>query len=231
MKNAESGFTLVETIVGAAVAFFVIWTLVAIANRSVTAAAHLHAMMSGENAAARLTERLGSESASAWAVWVPGRDVVGDNDADGHEVDLFAEDGAHRAHAWAYRYDAQTHLLTRYAYAPGVPAQPGEIMGYFDSFRAVMGDPGALGDPSNRDWYDPLLAGVSAPLVHYAFASMPSAQGGNGLVNVSLSASGVEQSIIITGAAAPTTFTIVLPYTPAPIPATPTPGPLPTLTP
>jgi len=230
MKTSERAFTLAEVLVGAAVAFFILWCLVVAVNRYAASAASLNQRLTAMNAMGRLTERLSSESASAWAVFVPPNDVLGQNNGDGHELDFFAEDGSHRPYAWAYRYDALAKTLTRYAYAPGVAPQAGEIIGNFDAFVAQAADVTALANPSDPA-YDALFSHATASSVRYTFAAMPPAVGGNGIVRVSVAADGVTQTDILASGTAPTSFTIVETYTPAPLATTPTPGPLPTLTP
>ena len=221
---------MAEVTMGAAVAFFVIWLLVGMADRYATSAAAMNLTMNARNAAARLEERLSSEASSSWAVFVPQTDVLGFDDSDGHEVDFFSEDGSHRPYAWAYRFDAKTKTVTRYSYAPGVGPQSGETLGPFDGFTANEADASNVASPASA-LYDPLFANVSVPTVRYTFAAMPSAQGGNGIVELAVSARGVNEKIILASAAAPTSFTVVLTYTPAPPPSTGTPAPLPSLTP
>ncbi len=225
--RGQKGFTLVEVTVGAAIAFFVIWLLVAMANRYVQTAARLNSKLSSQTSAARLVERWASESASAWAVFVPRADVLGRDNGDGHELDFFTEDGSHRTFAWAYLYDASTKTISRYAYAPGIVAQPGETWGNVDSFVATSANADGVSDASSAA-YDPLFARVAVSNVNYAFADMPGATGGNRITHVSLDANGMPFAAELSSATAPTTFTIVLKYTPPPAIATPTPTPLPT---
>ncbi len=224
MNRSQRGFATIELLVSAAIAFFLIWGLIAVANRCAAWAASENATLAGQSAAATLAERLGSEADSSWAVFVPTNDVLGASNGDGHEVDFFTEDGAHRPFAWAYRYDAASRLVTRYSYAPGIGAQAGESAGPFDSFAAV-----AVAAPSITA--DRLFAGASVPGVQYHFDTMPEAIGGNGLVHVAIRARGIVENEMLASATAPTSFTVVLNYTPAPPPATPTPGAIPTLTP
>jgi hypothetical protein len=64
--------------------------------------------------------------------------------------------------------------------------------------------------------------------VQYSFAAMPSAIGGNRLVVVQIVASGVNRSVLLASEDAPTTFTVVVDYTPSPAPVvTPTLTPVP----
>jgi type II secretory pathway pseudopilin PulG len=211
----ERGFTLIETVVGAAIAAFVVWGLVAATDRYATASALLNARLNAQASADRLLERMSAEAASSWAVFVPQNDVLGNANADGHELDFFTEDASHRAYAWAYLYDAGSKNLTRYAYAPNAAPVAGDLVGTFDAFSAQSIDVWALGDSSSVA-YDPLFAHSAASIVHYTFAAMPGAVGGNPLVRVHLVGSGVDVTEMLASGTAPTKFTVTIPYTPSP---------------
>lgn len=230
MRRSECGFTLIEVVVGAAIAAVVTFALVATALHAAKGAAILNSRLVAQSNAANLAERLTAESASAWAVFVPPTDVRGGANADGHELDFFAEDGAHRPYAWAYRYDATSKMLCRYSYAPGVPAVAGELFGPFDAFSAASADASAVSQPGSAV-YDPLFANLTVPDVDYASTEMPGALGGNRMTRIKIAAHGVDFERTLASATAPTTFTIRLTYTPAPPTQTPTPSPLPTFTP
>jgi len=221
----ERGFTLIEILVGAAIAFFVMWGLVAFAARSAAWTQASNQRLNASANAGRLLERLSSEAASAWAVYVPSTDVLGANNADGHEVDFFSEDGAHRIYRWAYRFDATSKTLTRYALGANGPLA-GDALGDIDAFSASAQSVRALGSPSSPA-YDPLFATASAPDVPFSFAAVPNALGGNRLVAITLVASGVDRNVVLASEDAPTAFTVVVNYTPSPSPAvTPTVTPL-----
>ncbi len=230
MRHAERGFTLVETLIATAIAAVTIGGLVLLAAHLTSLAARLHARADAQMRADRLNERLASEAAGAWAVFVPPADVLGIANGDGHELDFFAEDALHRPYAWAYRYDTTRGTLARYAYAPGEPPIQTEALGAFDAFVA-RGPfaPSALGDPTSGA-YDPLFAGASVPFVAHAFAQMPNATGGNAFVVVRVRAAGVDRNETLASATAPTTFTVLVSYTPSPAPAQTAAQPLPTLT-
>ena len=230
MSERERAFTVVEVLFAAAIASFVIFGLVAIAARTSASAALLNDRLVAQRAASRLSERLASESGAAWAVFVPPTDVLGAGNADGHEVDFIAEDATRAPYAWAYRFDAAAKTLTRYAYAPGEAAQAGEVVGKFDAFAATMHDASDVAAPANP-LYDPLFANATVQNVRYDLGILAGADGGNGVIDIAFRAHGVAERVAVASGTAPTSFTIVLPYTPPPSTATPTPGPLPTLTP
>lgn len=218
----ERGFTTIELIVGAAIAAFALFVALAAARQLAGVAAHADARVRQTAAADRLIERLVAEAASAWAVYVPPTDAYGRPNSDGHDVAFFSEDGAHRAYAWAYDFDVATGMATRVAFAPGTAPAAGERIGPFSTFAASSADVTALGDP--------LFAQATAPVVHYAFAAMPGAVGGNGVVSLHVASASVDRTVVLASATAPTTFTVVVNYTPPPVVFTATPSPLPVAT-
>lgn len=216
----EAGFTLIETMVGAAIGAVLLWGLVAFANRMVFWAQSGNARVNAVADTDRLIERMSSEAASSWAVYVPATDVLGASNGNGHEIDFFTEDGAHRTYAWAYNFDAATKTVTRYAIGPGNTAVAGDTLGSIDALSATALTVAQLGT------FDRLFASASASDVPFAFAAMPGATGGNRLVAVQLAASGVNRSVVLASADAPTAFTVIVTYTPSPAPvvtATPVP--------
>jgi Tfp pilus assembly protein PilV len=216
----EAGFTLIETVVAAAIGVVVLWATLVFADRMVLWSASANQRVGAVAAADRLIERMSSEASSAMAVYVPAIDALGASNSDGHEVDFFTEDGAHRTYSWAYNFAGGTRTITRYALNPGSAATAGDTLTDIDSFSASALTVGQLGS------YDPLFAGASASDVPYTFAAMPGAIGGNRLVAVQITASGVDRSVLLASADAPTAFTVVVTYTASPAPvATATPVP------
>lgn len=225
--DRQAGFTLIETLLGAAIAVVMVWALVAMANRLVASAAAANLRLRAGANAARLIERLSSEAASSLAVYVPATDALGQSNGDGHEVDFFAQDGAHRTYGWAYTFNRKAQTLTRYALTGGSTPVAGDALDGIDAFSATAASVTQLETPSSPA-YDPLFAGTNAPDVPYTFAAMPNAVGGNRLVVVQLVASGVNRSVLLASDDAPTAFTVVVDYTPSPAPVvTATPSPVP----
>ncbi len=223
----QAGFTLIETLVGAAIAVIMIGGLVVLVDRMVVWANAANLRVNGSANAARLIERLSSDAAGAWAVFVPSTDILGQSNTDGHEIDFFSEDGAHRVYAWAYTFDASTKSVTRYAIVSGGAPVAGDVIGDIDSLRATPASVSGLSSSASAA-YDPLFASASATDVPYTFSAMPSAIGGNRLVAVQLVASGVTRDVALASEDAPTTFTVVVNYTPSPAPVvTPSPSPVP----
>jgi Tfp pilus assembly protein PilV len=219
MERCERGFTLVETLIGATIAVFLIWGVLVLADRYAAASSELDARLTAQTSADRFVERLSSEAASAWAVFVPQNDIFGNANGDGHEIDFFTEDGSHRPYSWAYAFGAKTKTLTRYTYASNAAPVAGEVVGTLDAFSATAVDVTALADSASAA-YDPLFASSIAPVVRYAFAAMPSASGGDGLVRVHLAANGVDRTELLASGTAPTSFTVTIAYTPSPVPQT-----------
>ncbi|MGC2131484.1 MAG: type II secretion system protein [Candidatus Aquilonibacter sp.] len=220
----QAGFTLIETLIGAAIAAAMLWGLLVLADRIVAWGNAANHRVNASANAGRLIERLSSEAAGAWAVFVPATDVLGQSNADGHEVDFFSEDGAHRDYAWAYTFNATTASLTRYAIVSGGEPLAGDVIAGIDTFSATPATVSSLRSPSSAA-YDPLFASASATDVPYAFSAMPSAIGGNRLVAVHIVASGVSRNVVLASEDAPTAFTVLVNYTPSPAPvASPTPA-------
>ncbi|MGB6987045.1 MAG: hypothetical protein WBD74_13825 [Candidatus Aquilonibacter sp.] len=216
----QAGFTLIETVIGAAIGVTIVWCVLAFADRMVFWSASANARLNAVANAERLIERMSAEASSSMAVYVPATDALGASNSDGHEVDVFTEDGAHRTYRWAYNFAAGTKTVTRYTLGPGNVATAGDTLAGIDNFSASPLTASQLGA------YDPLFAGANASDVPYTFAAMPGALGGNRLVAVQITASGVNRSVLLASADAPTAFTVVVTYTASPVPlATATPVP------
>jgi hypothetical protein len=212
---------LIEVLVAAAVAFILTWLLVRLAGQTIFAAAHLDARLNGRSATDRLAERLESDAAGAWSIFVPANDVFGASNADAHELDFTTQDASHRTYWWAYAYAAASQQVTVYAYTPGSTPVPGDVFGGITGFGAESHPVTDIADP-NSDVYDALLAGASVTPVDFDFGwNQSAATGGNRLTRVQLEAPGVDRTVLLSSATAPTHFTVVVDYTSPP--ATPTP--------
>jgi len=128
---------LVEIVVGAAITAFVLWGLVAFANRMVATAASLNGRLNAIASADRLVERLATDAASAWNVSAPSPS----------EIDFFSEDGSHRPYQWSYRFDSTLQTVTR---------SSGEVFSAIGGFTASNADVTDLANPTAVA-YDPLL--------------------------------------------------------------------------
>jgi hypothetical protein len=215
--EAQRGFTLAETLVAAAIAFVIGWQLLGLAHVLVLGASHLDARLRAHSAADRLEERLTGDAGVAWSVFVPRRDVFGSPNADGHELDFVTEDAAHRTFWRAYGYDAAARRVTSYAYAPGGVPEAGETYDGIAAFAARAHPITDLFRPGN-EVYDPLFAGSAVGPIVVPFGWSSAAAGGNGLVRVRLRGGGVARDALLAAGTAPTRFTVVVEYTPAPSP-------------
>ena len=227
VAQRERGFSLIEVLVCGAVAAIAMTLLVMLAHHVVHATQHLARRLRATSATQALLDRLQSDAASAWAVWVPAADVLGDDNRDGHELDFFAEDASHRAYAWAYRFDTASGAVTRYAYATGVAPVAGLTYEPIDAFVASTSAANAIADPAAAV-YDPLFAAVHVTAYAYDFGTPFGAIGGNAVTHIRILASGNDADALLASATAPSHFTVVVSYTPSPAPlGTPTPTPLP----
>lgn len=205
----QAGFTLIETLIGAAIGALLVWGVLVFAGRMVAWGNAANQRVNAVAGADRLVERMSSEAASSMAVYVPATDALGASNTDGHEVDFFTEDGAHRTYGWAYTFSSAAKTVTRYTLNPGNAATAGDTLAQIDTFSASALLVTQLAS------YDPLFAGAST-------SDVP----GNRLVAVQITASGVNRSVLLASADAPTAFTVVVTYTASPAPiATPTPVP------
>jgi hypothetical protein len=212
---------LFEVLIAAAIGFVLTWLLVRLASQTIFAAAHLDARLTGRSATDRLAERLESDAAGAWSIFVPDNDVFGANNADAHELDFTTQDASHNTYWWAYNYSATSARVTNYAYAPGTPPIPGDV---FDGITGFGAESHPVTDLSNAnsDIYDALFAGATVTPVDFDFGwSQSAANGGNSLTRVQLEAAGVDRTILLSSATAPTHFTVVVEYTSPPATATP----------
>jgi type II secretory pathway pseudopilin PulG len=200
--EAQRGFSLIELLVAAAIAFVIGWQLLALTHTTILGADRLDARLRAQGAVDRLEERLAGDAATAWSVFVPPRALDGTNNSDGHEIDFVTEDAAHRSFWWAYSYDAAAARVTNYAYVPGGARVAGETYEGVTVFAAGVHPISDLRRPQSEA-YDPLFANATVTPVAVPFGWNPQAVGGNHLVIV------------------PSRFTIVVDYTPAPVTPTP----------
>jgi len=213
--DAERGFTLVEVVVSTAIAAILAVALLSLVHVAVIASASTNARVLARGSTDRLAGQLETDALGAWSVFVPADDVLGASNSDGHELDFVSEDGSHRQVWWAYAYDAAAQNVTRYAYAPGTPARPGDVFEGIAGFSARTFAVTAVGDSSSAI-YDPLFAGAVVTPVEFDYGLGGNATGGNHLVRVRLFAAGVNHELLLASGTAPTHYTEVLEYTPPP---------------
>jgi hypothetical protein len=209
---------LVETLIAAVIAFWLLWALVAGVDSMASTANRLDARVAGRTSVDRALDRFASDAASAWSIFVPANDVLGDANNDGHEFDLASEDASHHRYWWAYRFDAASSQIVRYAYVPGSTPVAGDVFGGITELTATAHPITDL-TAAGSGIADPLFAGATLTPVSITLPSGMVA--GNGLVNVTIAAAGTTRSILLATATAPTHVTVEIPYTPAPPAPTP----------
>jgi type II secretory pathway pseudopilin PulG len=218
--TSQRGFSLAEVLVASAIAFTLGALLIWLVHATVASAAHLDDRLNASAALDRLQDRLSADASTAWSVFVPARDAFGNANADGHEFDVVTEDASHRSYWRAYGFDARTSRVTVYSYAPGVPPAAGDAYAGIASFAAETHAVSDLANPSS-DAYDALFASDTLTPVDMPFEWGGAAVGGNHLVRLHLTATGIDRTLMLASGTAPSHFTVVVDYTPPP--ATPTP--------
>ena len=221
--------TLIEVMVATAAGLVVLVAVVAIVSGMVSGAAKADAKVQSHAAVDGLAERLESEAAGAWAVYVPATDATGADNSDGHAVAFYAQDGSHKTYGWQYVFDAQSGDVTRYAYDPAnivATAQNTETIPGITAFSAQAATANDVVGNSRSTAYDPLFAGATVTAATVVYPQGP--PGGNGVVAVSIGApNGDASTLRLASGTAPSSFTVVVTFTPSPAPAAPptaTPG-------
>ncbi|MDQ2681120.1 MAG: prepilin-type N-terminal cleavage/methylation domain-containing protein, partial [Candidatus Eremiobacteraeota bacterium] len=224
VRKVQAGFSLIEVLIAAALFIVVSITMLSALRASAHWMQKLAVRGTQEAAVAHLIERWQAESASAWAIFSPSTDVLGNANADHHELDFFLRDGRNRPVFWAYYYDKSAQTLTRYLYAPGQPKiQDGASVPNVVQFSAQTFPITAIADavsPVYLPMFDPT---GTAGEVNFGYGA--DVVGGNRLTSVHIVTASQDRSIVLDSGTAPSGFTIVLNYTPAPT-ATPPKSPL-----
>jgi prepilin-type N-terminal cleavage/methylation domain-containing protein len=209
--HLQRGFTLVEVLVAAGISAMLAAIAIGLAHAAIGWSQRASAVADAQTALDRLEERFDAESAGAWSIFVPANDVLGNANADGHEVEIATEDALRRPSFRAYRYDANAQTIAEYVYgsAGATPIATGDVTTGVTAFSAINGSASALAGPlfANASILD---ATVPLPF------GVPEAVGGNRLTIVSATIGHFERDIVLASATAPSSYTVVLRYTPAP---------------
>ncbi|HEY1727521.1 MAG TPA: prepilin-type N-terminal cleavage/methylation domain-containing protein [Candidatus Baltobacteraceae bacterium] len=228
-RSSERGFTLVEVLVATGLWIVLGGTLLFVTQGLLGAARAGAAQQRAYVALTQLIETLDAESSSALAIFVPPRDVLGTNNADGHELDFYSRDALRNGRFWAYRFDRQASTLQRYTYsAPGSVATPSDppLRG-IASFATTRKSASSLSSPFANGYVTRDVA------VNFNY---PSVNGGNAIVAVNFG----DHRDTFTLELLPGTMTsgfavIVSTFTPTPAPtatsapSAPAPAPSPTV--
>ncbi len=218
MRGHSRGFTLIELTVAIAIAVLLGVLMLRMTSSGLRWTA-LQAQRDAEHAAiGELVDRWRSEEDSAWAIFTPSNDVNGISNSDGHEVDFFTRDAKSRSYFWAYDYDASTQTLKRYLYgtpggSPVLDRTYAGITGFYAHTYPVT----ALQDPNSKI-YSPLYTGAAlqAGSVRFYGAANPLIAGGNQITYMRIAGPTLVRELQLATQTAPSGFTIVFSYTPAP---------------
>lgn len=209
--HSQRGFTLVEVLIAAGISVMLAAILVGVAHAFVGWSQRASAIVDAQSALDRLEERIDAETAGSWSVFVPGNDVLGAPNTDGHEVDVATEDALRRPSFRAYRYDATGSRIDEYVYGtPGTsPVATGDVTAHVAAFSAINGSAHAMAGPL---FANATIVDADVPLQLGA----PEAIGGNRLTSVRVAIGNFERTIMLASATAPSEVTVVLRYTPGP---------------
>ena len=114
--RAQRGISIVELLVA-----LVVFLVVAMAMFGIIRGFARGAWFAATSASGSLTietqlDAMRGEAATAFAVFVPDRDILAANNADGHELDFYSRTDDGRPVFWAYRFDPTAKTLARYDY-------------------------------------------------------------------------------------------------------------------
>jgi type II secretory pathway pseudopilin PulG len=211
-RSGELGFTLVEVLVAAGIFVAIAGALLAVMQTLFAGAHHVRNTRDSYVALARLLETWDAEAATALAIFVPPRDVLGGDNADGHEVDFYSRDAHHYGRFWAYRWDRATQTLWRYTYpSPGVAAVASDPpLEGIAAFRATQRPASAL--------VPPFLGGYVAKDVVVNFG-YPGVNGGNAVTTLTVANARNGLSIELLPGTLASGFSVVVgTFTAAPVP-------------
>ncbi|MDQ2992758.1 MAG: prepilin-type N-terminal cleavage/methylation domain-containing protein [Candidatus Eremiobacteraeota bacterium] len=209
--DSERGFSLVEVLIAAGISVMLAAMLVVVAHAFIGWSHRASASGNAQAGFDRLEEPFTTESAGAWSVFVPATDVLGMSNADGHELDIATEDALRRPSFRASRYDAGAATLSEYVYgAPSdTPIATGDVTTGVTAFSAINGSASTLAGPL---FANATIADADVPLQ----LGSPEAIGGNRLTQIRVLIGTFEREMTLASATAPTSYTVVLRYTPAP---------------
>jgi hypothetical protein len=218
MRDAKRrGFSLVEVLVATACAVLLGIVLAGLTHAMALWSARVAGTTRAQASLDRLLERWDTESATAWSVFAPATDIFGQSNADGHELDLATVDSRRRPSFRAYYYKAGTRQLVEYAYGSrgAPPVATGNTSESISAFEARTYPASALRDPASP-FFDPLFATATIADAAVPLQLGPDALGGNRLTRVHITADRLDRMEMLASETAPSGFTIVMTYTPAP---------------
>lgn len=178
-RSSERAFTLIEVLVAVGIWIVLGGALLYAAQGVLATARQATAQQQAYLQLTHLIEVWNAESSSALAIFVPGQDVLGANNGDGHELDFYSRDASRVGHFWAYRWDPGTATLQRYTYgAPGdQPALSDPPMGGIRAFHAYRRLASSLA---------PAFAGGYVPRDVAVNFGYPGVDGGNAIAAITI---------------------------------------------
>ena len=169
----------------------------------------------------RLSSLWYAEQDDAWAIFTPPADVSGKPNTDGHELDFYTRDESGTDRFWAYTFDSNAQTLTRSTYAaPGASARVDQVFTGIASFHAQTYPLTALQDTASPI-YSPMYASATVQngAVRFFSQSAPWIAGGNQITDVRIANAQQSLEFHLSTQSAPSGYTVVLNYTPAPSPS------------
>ncbi|HLI95970.1 MAG TPA: prepilin-type N-terminal cleavage/methylation domain-containing protein, partial [Candidatus Baltobacteraceae bacterium] len=215
------GFTLLEVVISLALVALLAYLLLHVLGGGLAAARLQSERDVEQSTIGSLVDDLTEEEDDAWAIYNAPTDVLGQSNADGHEVDFFERDGKQRTYFWCYNYNAMTRTLTRYRFSfPGAVPQRDVVYTGITDFSSHTYPITAMQDPSTPV-YSSLYSGahLQSGIVRFYASTMPWIQGGNNVTYVHIETPIVKQDLQLVTQTAPSGFTVVLWYTPSPKPS------------
>lgn len=210
--------TLIEILVAAAIFAVVAFILVGLVYEYNVGGKRLSAAQRSRTDIAHLLDQWEADQSSAEAVFIPDADVLGaDNRTTPHEVAFYSKDASNRPYFWAYYYDGAQQTLQRYDYAnPGSPAS--KDGNAFEAITRFAPSLHALSEISNSSSpiYMPIFSGARDYDVKLGMGA--SVVGGTHIVHVDIATAKESVPVELEAGGAPSGFTVVLNYTPAPKP-------------
>ena len=131
MRASQRGYSVPELLVAMVLLLSIGFATLGVVHAFALALADRSTAESGSLALDRELDRMRADAASAYAIFVPNRDVFGNPNATGadtatpgagHEVDFYTKSDRAVESYWAYVYDAKAQTLQRYDYVPGAGA-------------------------------------------------------------------------------------------------------------
>lgn len=226
MKD-ERGFALLEVTIATALGIAFAFAVVGVLRGLIAATAMDPNASDGARSLDQQVEALRDDAATAFAAFVPARDVMRARNDDGHEIDFYTKTDAGASAYWAYYYDAATMTLRRYDYdRAGTIGEANRTTGAIDpaaqypalahvvSFAARTLEASDLAGPQNA--YGAAVAPAFAGAPPRAFpigfddggASRDDLYGGNTTVQIRIATERGARTLHLATAALPSGFTI-----------------------